>query len=748
MEHHTPQRGGRSDVRPLVSFLTTAYKTEHLVGETIDSVLAQTRGDWELVVVDNGNSAEMAAVVGAYLDDDRIRLVRQENAGYAGGVMAAAAVARGRFVCVLDSDDHVLPDFCRRVGEEIAARPDVAAVCVDAHRFAEGDQDLPVDYLRSVGVDRPDPTAPLRFRDVLAGTVPYYSAAIRADAWDAVGGYDPGMEGVDESVVIWLRLTRDHDVRMIPDVLARYRIRSDSLSRDAAKVEGFEDALERSFASARPLADPADDAILQTTLDRMAALREIRRARWALVEGDTASARRAAWRSLRRRRSVRAALLVVGLTLAPGLLRRVRPAKNAVQDRLTAVVDSRRSRRDRTRRSHILVLVENLSVPMDRRVWQESRALTEAGHRVTVICPMGTTTDTAAEETIDGVRILRYPLTAATGGPAGYLREYPVALLHTVRLAARVAMRSRVDVVHGCNPPDFFFLVGLLLRLRGARFVFDQHDLVPELFASRFESGGPLALVLDRATRLLERLTYASATGVIATNESYRRTAIDRGGCAPDDVTVVRSAPDLSRFVARTPDDSLRRGRRHLAAYLGVMGPQDGVDHALRALAHLRHDLGREDLHTIVMGSGDEFDSLVALARELRIDDVVEFTGRVPDEFVQRCLSTADVCLSPDPLNPLNDVSTMNKVVEYMAMGRPLVSYDLREARVSAGDAALYVPGNDVEAFGRGIATLLDDPERREKMGILGRERVERELSWENSTRSLLAFYERVLSRG
>ncbi|MGZ8177327.1 glycosyltransferase [Williamsia sp. SKLECPSW1] len=737
-----------SDLRPTISFLTTAYGTEHLIGETIESVLVQTRGDWELVVVDNGNSDAMADVVGKYLGDRRIRLVRQENAGYAGGVMAAAAVARGRFHCVLDSDDHLLPDFCRRVGEVIATQPDVAAVCVDAHRFAEGPDDLPVDYLRSVGIDRPDPGRPLRFRDVLGGTVPYYCAAIRADAWDAVGGYHPGLDGVDESVVIWLRLTREHDVRMLPDVLARYRIREDSLSRDAAKVEGFEDALERSFLSARPLDDRDDERALTQNLARMGAIREIRRARWSLVEGDTAAARRAAMASFRHRRTTRAALLLVGLTLAPGLLRRVRPAKNAVQDRLTALAERARNRTDRTRRRHILILVENLSVPMDRRVWQESRALVEAGHRVTVICPKGAHADTAAEETLDGVRILRYPLTAATGGPAGYLQEYPVALFHTVRLALRVAARSRVDVVHGCNPPDFFFLVGLLLRLRGARFVFDQHDLVPELFASRFAAGGVAGRVLSGMTRLLEQLTYTTATGVIATNESYRRTAIERGGCAPEDVTVVRSAPDLSRFVPRTPDDSLRRGRRHLAAYLGVMGPQDGVDHALRALAHVRHGLGRDDLHTIVMGSGDEFDSLVALARDLRIDDVVEFTGRVPDEFVQRCLSTADVCLSPDPLNPLNDVSTMNKVVEYMAMGRPLVSYDLREARVSAGDAALYVPGNDIEAFGRGIVTLLDDPERREKMGILGRERVERELSWENSTRALVAFYERILSLG
>ncbi|GAY12247.1 glycosyltransferase family 4 protein [Pseudonocardia sp. N23] len=397
-------------------------------------------------------------------------------------------------------------------------------------------------------------------------------------------------------------------------------------------------------------------------------------------------------------------------------------------------------------RPRVLILVENLSVPFDRRVWQESRALTEAGYDVTVICPQGTKQDKEREATIDGVRILRYPLEAATGGPAGYVREYGSAMWHTLRLALKVRREAPVAVVQACNPPDLLFLVALALKPGGARFVFDHHDLVPELFLSRFADGGGgvAGRALMRGVRVFERLTFRSADAVISTNESYRRIAIERGGKRPEDVVVVRSAPDLSRFVRREPDPALRNGRRHLVAYLGVMGPQDGVDYALRALAHLRDEFGRDDVHAIFMGSGDAFDDMVALRDELGLADRVEFTGRVPDEFVQRCLSTADVCLSPDPRNPLNDVSTMNKVVEYMAMGKPLVSFDLIEAEVSAGDAAAYAPANDEKAFAAHVDALLDDPQRRATMGALGRERVERELSWSTSARNLLGVYARV----
>jgi glycosyltransferase involved in cell wall biosynthesis len=377
-------------------------------------------------------------------------------------------------------------------------------------------------------------------------------------------------------------------------------------------------------------------------------------------------------------------------------------------------------------------------------VWQECRALTDAGYRVEVICPVGNGRDTEPFAEIDGVRISRYPLVPATGGPSGYVREYGAALWHTLRIARRLSRAEPFDVVHACNPPDLLFLIALALRPSGARFLFDHHDLVPELFESRFAGG---SRVLHRVSLLLERLTCWSVDSVISTNESYRRVAMERGGLPPDRVRVVRSAPDLSRFVPVEPDPALKRGKRHLACYLGVMGPQDGVDYALRALAHLHGELGRDDLHTTFIGSGDAFDEVVALANRLGLDEVVEFTGRVPDEVVQSYLSTADVCLSPDPKNPLNDVSSMNKVVEYMAMSRPMVSFDLHEARVTAQDAAVYAPGNDEVRFAELIAQLLDDPGLRERMGAIGRQRVHDALSWDVSRENLLAAYADLLAR-
>ncbi|RSM50291.1 glycosyltransferase WbuB [Amycolatopsis balhimycina DSM 5908] len=385
------------------------------------------------------------------------------------------------------------------------------------------------------------------------------------------------------------------------------------------------------------------------------------------------------------------------------------------------------------------MLVENLSVPFDRRVWQESTTLRDAGWEVHVICPQGTKRDTEAEAVIDGVHIYRYPLKAATGGPAGYLQEYGSALWHTLRLARKV---GPVDVVHACNPPDLLYLVAKVLKRQGARFIFDQHDLCPELYLSRFDRGQDL---LYRGVCALERATYRAADVVISTNESYKQVARIRGGKRPEDVFVVRSAPVVERFHEVPAEPELKKGKPYLLAYLGVMGPQDGVDYALRALEKLRDEVGRTDWHAVFVGSGDAFDDMVALSAKLGLANQVEFTGRISDEDLVRYLSTADVCLSPDPLNPLNDVSTMNKVMEYMAMSKPIVSFELREARVSAGDAAVYAPANDESAFAKLVAQLLDDPEERARMGKLGQARVAGALSWENSAKALLAAYEHAV---
>jgi glycosyltransferase involved in cell wall biosynthesis len=394
--------------------------------------------------------------------------------------------------------------------------------------------------------------------------------------------------------------------------------------------------------------------------------------------------------------------------------------------------------------ARLLVVVENLSVPLDRRVWQESLALTAAGHTVTVICPQ-TANNPEPFESLEGIEIHRYPLRPATGGPAGYLREYGTALWHTYRLVRRLQREARFDVVHICNPPDLLFLCVLPLKRRGTLVVFDQHDLVPELFLSRFGTSNRWLLTI---TRWLERLTYRTADAVIATNESYRRAALERGGLPPERVTVVRSAPDLSRFERVEPVPELRRGKTHLICYLGVMGPQDGVDYALRALSHLRHELGRDDFRAAFIGSGDVRDQMIALASELDLEGEVVFTGRISDEELTAYLSTADVCLAPDPKNPLNDVSTMNKVVEYMAMGRAIVSFDLIESRVSAGEAAVYATPNDEREFAGLVAQLLDDPDRRAQMGEVGRRRLEEELSWERSAVNLEDAYTELLKAG
>jgi glycosyltransferase involved in cell wall biosynthesis len=381
-----------------------------------------------------------------------------------------------------------------------------------------------------------------------------------------------------------------------------------------------------------------------------------------------------------------------------------------------------------------LIIVENLSVPFDRRVWQESRALREAGYEVSVICPQGASQDREPYALIDGIEIHRYTLTPATGGCSGFVREYGAAVWRSWRLARRL---GRFDVVHICNPPDLLFLVALPLKLRGARVIFDQHDLVPELYLSRFDRGKDL---LYYGVCALERLTYRAADVVIATNESYRSAALERGRKAPGRVFVVRSGPDLSRFAGGAPHPPLKRGKQHLLCYLGVMGPQDGVDYALHSLAALR-DIRADDWHAAFVGAGDCFEEMRTLSSRLGLDDHVTFTGRIPDEELLKYLATADVALAPDPHNPLNDVSTMNKILEYMAVACPIVSFDLREARVSAGEAARYAKCNDTHAFAAAASALLDDPAERRWRGRVGQSRIAGLLSWEHSKAQLLASY-------
>ncbi len=387
----------------------------------------------------------------------------------------------------------------------------------------------------------------------------------------------------------------------------------------------------------------------------------------------------------------------------------------------------------------VLFISENAPVPADRRVWNEARSLTAAGWQVTIVCAQGVDRDSTPHEVLEGIEIHRFPLAPASGGPVGYLREYAQAMWRIRKLVRKLARTQHFDVVHACNPPDFLLLAARSLRRRGTKFVFDHHDLVPELYRSRFGGGtGPLY----RVALALEQVAFRLADVTIATNESYRRVAIERGKMAPEDVFIVRNGPNLARFRPVDPDPALKRGREHLIVYLGIMGPQDGIDHAIRALGHIG---GRDDWHAIFIGEGDVLEDMRALAAELGIGDRVEFAGWRYDDDIRSILSSADVCLAPDPPSPLNDMSTMIKIPEYMAMGKPVVSYGLAESRVSAGEAAAYADGDAPEALGRCVDELLDDPERRARMGAYGRERVVSALGWEHSEAALIAAYERAL---
>jgi len=391
--------------------------------------------------------------------------------------------------------------------------------------------------------------------------------------------------------------------------------------------------------------------------------------------------------------------------------------------------------------SRILIIVQNLPVPFDRRVWLECQALTSAGHQVSVVCPKGAGDPTC--EVIEEVRLYKYRPFAPGGGVAGFIAEYAYSFAATAWLTLKARRSGRFHVVQACNPPDIFWPLAVTLRvIDGTSFVFDHHDLCPELYESRFPDGPRLGY---RVLRALERLTHRAADHVISTNDSYRDIAVRRSGKSPADVTVVRTGPDPSRLRRSDASSQLRRGRPYLAAYIGVMGPQDGVDIVVRAAGILVHELRRDDIAFTMIGSGDCFDDLVALRDELDLAGHMEFTGRASDELVARILSTADVGLSPDPKNPLNDVSTMNKTMEYMAFELPVLAFDLRETRASAGEAAVYVRPNDVHAYAEAIANLMDDPARRSLLGKLGRARVERELAWSYSERAYLAVYQSVL---
>ncbi len=392
-------------------------------------------------------------------------------------------------------------------------------------------------------------------------------------------------------------------------------------------------------------------------------------------------------------------------------------------------------------RPAVCIIVENLPVPIDRRVWQEARTLRDAGYRVAVICPKGSGFQ-KSRETLEGIEIYRYWLWEASG-PLGYLLEYSWALTAQFLFALRVYVRTRFRVLQACNPPDTIFVIGLFFKLFGVRFIFDHHDLNPELYEAKFQRRG----FGYRLVCWAERLTFRTADVSIATNESYREVALTRGGMSRERTFVVRSCPDLARIRIRPPQPELKQGRRHLVVYLGVMGHQDGLDLLLESIAFLTKLRNCEDTLFVLIGAGPELPRLKVLASRRGLDALVKFTGRLPDEDVAAYFSNAAFGVAPDRATPMNDKSTMNKILEYMAYGLPVVLYDLTEGRRSAGDAALYARNGDPEDFAQKILSLLNSESLCAELGAHGRKRIEDKLNWDNEKEALLEAYAAALRR-
>ncbi|MCX2980986.1 glycosyltransferase WbuB [Halieaceae bacterium IMCC14734] len=394
------------------------------------------------------------------------------------------------------------------------------------------------------------------------------------------------------------------------------------------------------------------------------------------------------------------------------------------------------------KKRRVLFIVENLPSPFDRRVWQEATTLEEAGYEVSIICPTGKGFERKFE-VIDNIHIYRHSLPLEADGAAGYALEYSAALFWEFYLAFKVLFTRGFDAIHACNPPDLIFIVGGFFRFFfGKKFLFDHHDINPELYEAKFNRRD----LFYKIMLLCERLTFKTASVSIATNESYKEVAIRRGGMPADRVHVVRSGPMLDRLRIVEPVHELKKGRKYLVGYVGVMGKQEGIDYLLRAAKFLIKDKGREDIHFGLVGGGTELENLEEYARNLGVADYVTFTGRVPDDELLAMLNTADVCVNPDVANEMNDKSTMNKIMEYMALAKPIVQFDLIEGKFSAGESSLYAKRNDEEDFAEKILQLLGDPELRTTMGEFGRNRVISQLEWSFEQPKLLDAYDQLFA--
>ena len=388
---------------------------------------------------------------------------------------------------------------------------------------------------------------------------------------------------------------------------------------------------------------------------------------------------------------------------------------------------------------HILIIIENLPAPFDRRVWQEASTLKEQGADVSIICPK-MKGYTSSYEKIDGIDIYRHPLPLEGSGALGYLMEYATALFWELLLSFKIFFKKRFHVIHGCNPPDLIFLAALPFRLFGVKFVFDHHDINPELYIAKFGKKD----IFYRAMLWFEKLTFQAASFSIATNESYKQIAIDRGNMPPDKVQVVRSGPSLKRIKLQEPIEKYKNGRNFLIGYVGVIGVQEGLDLLMESVKHIIAK--RNDVQFAIVGGGTSLDDIKKLAQDMGLNDYVDFYGRVSDQVLLDVLNTCDVCVNPDKPTEMNNLSTMNKIMEYMALKKPIVQYDLKEGRASAGKASLYAKNHDTLDFADKISWLLDHEQESREMAEYGYHRVLNQLSWEHESQKLIDFYAKVLN--
>ena len=389
----------------------------------------------------------------------------------------------------------------------------------------------------------------------------------------------------------------------------------------------------------------------------------------------------------------------------------------------------------------VLIIVENLPVPFDGRVWKEACSLRKAGYEVTVLCPKGKGYARGYEH-LEGIHIYRHPMPKEGNSPIGYVWEYGCALLCEFFYSWWIYVRRGFNVIQGCNPPDDIFLVVLPFKLFGVKYIFDHHDVNPELYLSKYETRD----FFYKTQLWLEKLTFHFSDAVMSTNNSYKEIAVRRGGLDPDDVFVVRNGPDLEIFkpVPATPE--LKKGKKYLVGYVGNMSTQEGLDILLDVADHIKK-IGRNDVHFTCVGGGPGLAALRQMVEDKNLAETVTFTGRVSDAELLKVLSTTDVCVNPDKPCEMNNISTMIKIMEYMALGKPIVQFDLKEGRFSAQQASLYSSNeNQVTDFANKLLWLLDHPEERMRMGEFGRRRVETELAWEYSVGQLLAAYERIFS--